>query len=207
MPETVIVLHGLWMPRASMTLLRRRLVRAGYAVDVFAYRSMATPTANVLDALRNRMRLHPDGVHLVGHSLGGVLAVSACRGVTNLPPGRIVCLGSPLAGSAAARRLDACGGARLLGRNRAVLKCGLPAWDGSREVGVVAGRVGVGPGLLLVRFRGRNDGVVAVSETRLAGLDGHCTVAASHAALLISRAAALQTVAFLRCGAFLPAQA
>ncbi len=202
MPEPVILLHGLWLHCASLTLLRRRLLRAGYAAETFPYHSVTTPTANVLDALRARMRAHPDGVHLVGHSLGGLLALLACRGAADLPPGRIVCLGSPLAGSAAARRLDAIGGARLLGRNRTVLECGLECWDGSRQAGMVAGNVGIGLGAMLAHFAGGHDGVVALRETRLPGLAGHCVVAASHAALPFSRVAALQTVAFLRHGTF-----
>src|SRR6185437_5410082 len=83
----------------------RRLIEAGFRVHRFDYLSVAATQQRILDRLQTRMADlagEADAVHLVGHSLGGLLALRACLD-GELPPGRIVCLGSPLKGSAAAR--------------------------------------------------------------------------------------------------------
>lgn len=204
MTDHVLLLHGLWMRGLVMTALQRRLVQAGYTVQSFDYWSVAAEPRQSAERLRVRMReLAPARVHLVGHSLGGVLALQATRDVQDLPSGRIVCLGSPLAGSAAAQGFLHWPGARtMLGRSVELLCEGLPPWNGAREVGVIAGRMPHGLGMLFGLLGDQHDGTVAVSETKLPGIADHCVVAASHAGLVFSAEAAQQTVAFLREGHF-----
>ncbi len=202
MPHPLILLHGLWMRGITLTVLQRRLESVGYEVETLDYMSVAVPLEPALDSLRQRMRAHPGGVHVVGHSLGGVLALLACRDAPDLPPGRIVCMASPLTGSAVARQLAEDGKGWLLGRNRHVLEHGLAAWTGAREVGVVAGCNGIGLGTVVGHLEGENDGTVGVDETRLPGLADHCVVETSHTGMLLSREAASQVVAFLRHGRF-----
>jgi hypothetical protein len=143
-------------------------------------------------------------VHLVGHSLGGLLALRACLDADELPPGRIVCLGSPLKGSAAARAFARLwsGGEALLGHNRELLELGLEAWKGPREVGVIAGCMPIGLGAMLSPITGEHDGTVAVEETIVPGLAGHCVVETSHTGLLFSAEVARLTANFLREGSF-----
>jgi hypothetical protein len=200
----VILLHGLWMRGFAMGVLSHRLTEEGFQVHRFEYMSVASPPEKAIARLRDRIAaLAPATVHLVGHSLGGILALLACTGEDGLPPGRIVCLGSPLNGSAAARGLTGhWGGDMLLGRSRELLEQGLQCWEGRREVGMVAGRMPVGLGGILGSLDVENDGSVSVSETRLAGLADHCTVETTHTGLLISVDVARQVVAFLRSGRF-----
>ncbi len=202
MSQPLILLHGLWMRGITLAVLQRRLESVGYRVETLDYLSVATPLENTLESLRRRMRAHAGGVHVVGHSLGGLLALLACRGTGDLPPGRIVCMASPLTGSAIARQLSGHGGAWMLGHSREVLENGLAEWDGSREVGMVAGNTSVGIGTVMGRVAGESDGTVTVEETRLPGLADHCVIPTSHTGMLLSRAAASQVVAFLREGRF-----
>jgi hypothetical protein len=103
---------------------------------------------------------------------------------------RVVCLGSPLRGSAVAAGLaDRRWGAALLGRNAALLREGVPAWQGTAAVGVVAGRIPRGMGCLFAGLGGEHDGTVAVAETRLPGIAAHCMVDAGHTGLVVSAAA------------------
>jgi pimeloyl-ACP methyl ester carboxylesterase len=143
-------------------------------------------------------------VHLVGHSLGGLLALRACAEDARLPPGRVVCLGSPLKGSEAARRFAGMGrgGEVLLGHNRELIERGFERWEGGREVGVVAGRLPLGLGSVLGQFGGDNDGCVTVEETRLPGIADHCIVETNHTGLLFSHEAARQVTQFLHQGHF-----
>src|SRR5690348_16158378 len=100
MTEHVILLHGVWMRGLTLFSLARRLRAAGFSVDVFDYASVFGDATLTCERLRQRMRdAEADRVHLVGHSLGGIVALEATRRMRNLPPGHIVCLGPPLNGS------------------------------------------------------------------------------------------------------------
>ena len=206
MSDHVILLHGLWMRGFALSMLHRRLIEAGFRVHRFDYLSVAATQQRILDRLQARMNglaAEADAVHLVGHSLGGLLALRACLD-GELPPGRIVCLGSPVKGSAAARGFAAWGrgGAVLLGHNRELLQQGFERWDGAREVGMIAGRMPLGLGAMLGHFEGEHDGTVTVEETRLSGLTAHCVVEANHTGLLFSAEVAQRTARFLRQGRF-----
>ncbi len=207
MSDHVILLHGLWMRGFALAMLHRRLMAAGYRVHRFDYLSVAATQERILDRLQTRLQAlasEADAVHLVGHSLGGLIALRACQDAPALPAGRIVCLGSPLLGSAAARHFAAWGpaGEVLLGHNRELLQRGFARWDGTREVGVIAGRVPLGLGAVFGHFEGEHDGTVAVEETRLPGVADHCVVESSHMGLLFSTEVAAQVDHFLRDGHF-----
>jgi len=202
-PADVLLLHGLWMRGFAMAMLHRRLREEGFRVHQFEYMSVAAPPEQAIERLRKRIRgLGPETVHVVGHSLGGILALLACR-EDDLPDGRIVCLGSPLNGSAAARGLtNRWGGDMLLGRSKELLEHGLDRWDGKREVGMIAGRQPVGLGSLVGEIGTEHDGSVGVEETRLPGLCAHCVLETSHTGMLVSADVARQAAYFLREGRF-----
>ena len=206
MTEHVILLHGVWMRGLTLISLARRLRGAGFSVDVFDYASVFGDSATTCERLRARMRESGgDRVHLVGHSLGGIVALEATRKARDLPRGHVVCLGPPLRGSSVARVLSGLPGGRwLLGANRDMLTEGVKRWDGSRPVGVVAGELPFGLGISIGALSSPHDGTVAVEETRLGGLADHCTVAATHTGLLFSSTVADLTVGFLRNGRFTP---
>lgn len=210
MSEHVILLHGLWMRGFALAMLHRRLMEAGFRVHRFDYLSVAATQQRIVDGLLARiagLAGEADTVHLVGHSLGGLIALRACLEADTLPQGRIVCLGSPLRGSAAARGFSGWGrgGEVLLGHNRELLEQGFERWDGPREVGMIAGRMPLGLGAVLGRFEGEHDGTVAVAETMLPGLADHCVVEANHTGLLFSQEVARLVAEFLRHGRFSPA--
>ncbi len=199
----VVLLHGVWMRGLTMWPLARRLRAAGFAPVVFDYASLWRGPAPSVDRLALRLlAMGPGPVHLVGHSLGGLVALEAASHYAGLPPGRIVCLGSPLAGSCAARGMARWGLDRWLGRSRTLLKSGLHALPPGREVGVVAGTRPSGAGGLFTRFEGPHDGTVALWETRLPGLVDHRALNASHTGLVLSRHAADLVAGFLRDGRF-----
>ena len=108
MSEHVVLLHGIWMRGFSLAALRARLSKAGYASHLFEYASVVHgPEPSVQRLIEKVAQLRAQCVHLVGHSLGGLIALQAARRGGALPPGHVVCLGSPLKGSAAARRFAA----------------------------------------------------------------------------------------------------
>lgn len=204
MNEPVLLLHGIWMGAFQLGVLARRLRAAGFAPEPFGYASLGGGPQAALPRLAARIAAHAPGpVHLVGHSLGGLVALEAARAHRDLPIGRIVCLGTPLNGSAAARGLSTIpGGALLLGRSAGLLKRGGGAIDGRHAVGMIAGRLPLGLGALFGRFDGPHDGSVMVRETEAPGLADHRTITTSHTGMLFSDEAARLTATFLRDGRF-----
>ena len=201
MTETVILLHGLWMRRPVLWPLANRLRAAGFATRLFPYVTILGDPQRALPRLAACVRDAGEGpVHLLGHSLGGVLALALHAAHAGLPPGRILCLGAPIAGSRAAKRLGELH-LPLAGRSRALLEQGVPLPPG-REVGMIAGTRGMGGGQWITRLDGPHDGSVAVAETRLPGLADHLCLPVSHSGLMLSRAAAQASVRFLRHGCF-----
>lgn len=201
--QRVILLHGIWMVGATMRWMAARLHEAGYSPEIFGYHSLVGGPGEAVPKLLGMLR---DGgpAHLVGHSLGGLVAVQAlAEGGEGLPVGRVVCLGTPLCGSGAARVLARNPLTALyLGRSGGLLQQGCATWPGTFEVGMVAGHVPHGLGALLARFQGEHDGTVSVAETQAPGLADHVEVDASHSGLLLSRDAAAQVVHFLGSGRF-----
>jgi len=204
MSDHVILLHGLWMRAFTLVALRHQLQRAGHAVELFDYASVLRgPEVSVHGLLQRVHALKSANVHLVGHSLGGLIALQALQREPELIRGRVVCLGSPLRGSAVARgvaRLP--GGALVVGKNLEILRAGIEHWRGRQQVGVIAGRLPLGFGFAVGGLSSPHDGTVSVAETQLPGLTDHCVVAATHTGLLFSDEAAGQVIAFLRDGRF-----
>lgn len=203
----VVVIHGLWNRGAESWLLRRRLAsRCGVPVRRFRYPSTEAPFERNVGALRDFIGgLEARPVGLIGHSLGGLLALAALAG---LPPGRVtraVLLGPPLAGSRVVHRLLRMGGPGrwLTGASGEVLATGLDARapDGT-EIGIIAGTRAVGMGRAVIRFDGPSDGTVAVAETRLEGASDRCHLPVSHTGMLFSREVAERASRFLLTGGF-----
>lgn len=200
MSERVVLVHGLWMPGLSMHWLAARLAEAGYVPEIFDYPTVAGGP----DAAEPRLveALRAPG-HLLAHSLGGLLALTVLQRHPQLPVRRVVCLGSPLCGSAAAEGLARhAWSAAALGDSAALLRQGCRPWRGPAQVGMIAGRRALGLGRWFGRFRGDSDGTVALAETRLDGLADHVVLPVSHSGLLVSHEAASQALRFLAHGRF-----
>jgi len=198
----VVLLHGLWMPGASMQWLAMQLRAHGFEPRIFSYHSVSDGPDQASSRLADLL-LSEGEADIVAHSLGGLIALQALREHPQLPVARVVCLGSPLVGSGAAAGMARWSpAAGLLGRSADLLREGLGSWAGRARVGAIAGRVPHGLGALFAGFVDDHDGTVAVDETRLPGLADHMVIEASHSGLLFSAAAAEQAGAFLHEGCF-----
>ncbi len=209
---TVVCLHGVWMPGSVMMLVKRRLESEyQYRAHLFSYPSIRGTLDENARSLADFIAEQAfDRVHLVGHSLGGVVALRMLALERDAPVERVVCLGSPLCGSRAASHLNQTDwGNTILGKSitAGVVDDAANQWArdvcASRDIGVIAGTVPVGVGQLLTSFDETNDGTVAVSETRLTGIKDHICMPVNHKGLVISKDVTDQAAAFLTRGEFL----
>ena len=200
MPETVILVHGIWMTSLELIPLAWRLRRCGYRTRLFRYPSLRLPLEQNAARLAERVGQQGDAsVHLVGHSLGGLVILQALQDRPDLVRGRIVLLGSPVNGSVIAQRLHAHRVSRwLIGRSgEGALLGGGPGWNGQQALGTIAGTRPFGVGRLLGGFGEASDGTVALSETQLAGRRAAITLHCTHFGLLFSGPVARAVCGFL----------
>jgi len=208
---TVLLVHGLWYGRASLWYLARGLRRRGWRCRGFGYATVLGAPDTAVARLARHIEALPDStVHLLGHSLGGLVILEALRrhGLT-LPAGRVVLIGSPVTGNRVARRMAGHRVLRpLLGRSAGMLSAGigdlgdLGELPGGREIGAIAGDRARGAGRLIAAHPGPGDGTVAVDETRLPGLADHCVLPVSHTGMVLSARVVAAVDGFLRSGAF-----
>ncbi|HEC28176.1 MAG TPA: alpha/beta fold hydrolase [Gammaproteobacteria bacterium] len=205
MKETVVLLHGLWMKSVVMQPLATRLRQAGFTTRCFSYPSVQTSPSGNAGLLHDfLLPLQTERLHFVAHSLGGIVLLHYFQQFNEVRPGRVVMLGTPVAGSAHARKISQLPFSELsLGKSiEQGLLGGVPAWTGGRDLGMIAGTRGFGFGNLMGRSEGINDGAVYLDETRIPGLTDHISLAVSHSAMLLSRKVADQTIHFLKNGYF-----
>jgi len=213
----VVYVHGLWLNGWESLLLRQRLSRQLNCTTLsFPYASVGAGLEENVHALRAFLTgLRADALHLVGHSLGGVVilelfdSAAARSGASGrellLAPGRIALLGCPVRGSRAARNLSQLPfGRRMLGltAHEALLPERDRQWRGERELGVIAGTVPVGIGRFMGSFHGPSDGTVLVEETHILGAKQHLSMRTTHSGMVYSALVARQVALFLRDGCF-----
>ena len=203
----IVFVHGLWMTGIELTWLRHRMEHEDFATAQFTYPTVRQALAENAESLfRFARNLDAEGLHFVAHSLGGLVTINMLsRFHAELPPGRVVLIGSPVRGSRAARTLAGHGwGQKILGG--AAAGCleddHGPRWLGERELGVIAGTRPIGLGRLVGVKAEPNDGTVAVEETRLANETDRLELPLTHVTLMFSSRVAKAAAKFLRSGRF-----
>ena len=196
--DAVVLLHGLGGKDWNLRYLGRRFDRSGLAVRYHHYPSRTGNLEEIARGLAETVtRTEGRKVHLLGHSLGGIVIAKMLETTPPANVGRVAFLGCPIGGSQAIATLSGnLLGRRLLGP---VAREGIverrPRAPVDRELLVVAGTLPMGIGLLTGLPR-PHDGWVQVSETRIEGAR-LLTSRAFHFGLLFSR-----NVADLLCAFF-----
>lgn len=189
-----------------LQVLAYRLKQFGYTVHTPGYRSLTqTPDENA-QQLAHYIRKHDfSQLHIVAHSLGGIVSLHLLSNYQPLPDGRLVTLGSPVTGSTVAQQLTTKSKlmVRLFGKSMERGLSGQHIPDSpKREWGVIAGNSPVGLGRFLVNFNEDNDGAVALTETLHPALNDRIVLHESHTGMLFSKEVAEQTLHFLESGQF-----
>ena len=185
--------------------LRQRLEARGFSPRAFTYHSLHANLPEVVAALEEQIRALEPPVHLVGHSLGGVMLLALFERVGDLPEGRVVLLGSPVTGSQAATAVSRWPiGPVVLGRLALQELVGerRRSWAQPRDLGVIAGSLSAGMGRFVSDLPEPNDGTVAVEETRISGMREHLVLPVTHTGMMLSSEVADRTASFLESGQF-----
>jgi len=199
----VVLVHGLWWGPWSMGLLGRRLERRGLATRAFGYPTIRRGLSANAAALRAFvLKLGDNQVDLVGHSLGGLVILRMLDEYADLPPGRVVLLGSPVNGSAVSRRVaDRRIFRPLVGQAKSALENGFSHAPAGRETGIIAGKRSIGVGRIVGGLDEPNDGTVSLAECRLDGAQ-QCILPVTHTGLVTAPSVVRAMAEFLESGRF-----
>jgi len=200
----IVLVHGLWNRGWYMTVMARRLRARGHHVAVFSYPTRNNSLQGHADDLHEFVVGNPSNeINLVGHSLGGLVILNMLSRFDELPPGRVVLMGSPVAGSSVVKRLEKIPGQKLLfGEIRDYLLEGFRHTPRHHETGMISGTRSMGLGRIAGQHDEPNDGTVTVSETQLDGLKDSIELPVSHTEMLVSAKVVEQVEQFLLHGKF-----
>lgn len=205
--DTIVLLHGLWVPGAELFVLAARLRRRGFNTHIFNYRSIRhTPQENArrLHAYLAALDIGAGALHLVAHSLGGIVLCHLFDQHPDEKVKRVMMLGTPLNGSHIAHAYNKTEISRkMLGK---AIHEGLlgdrPKWKGP-DLGMIAGSRGVGLSMItLGGLEKPNDGTVSLKETQSDEVDQHMTMEVSHFGMLFSKKVTDSIASYLHTGVF-----
>ena len=206
MREAVVLVHGLWsVAGVDLLRLRNQLTKAGYECHSFNYHVWGKPPVKIAVKLHEFMeKIDAPVVHIVAHSFGGIVTLHMFDQFPFCKKGRIVLLASPVNGSAVGKRISASPVTRwMLGQSHVNGLTGdIPQWKGWQDIGVIAGNIPIGLGLVAGGPELPHDGTVSVEEAQLKGATDSIVMSVSHLGMLMSTQVAAQVIVFLQTGKF-----
>ena len=211
----VVLIHGLHQKAWIMWPLAKQLQNRRFATHQHDYYSLRDSIDQHSISLNKWLKENHDPsipIHLVGHSLGGLVIRDFIARFPEWRIGRCVTLGTPHNGSTTAKYINKLisplvGNAykNALDGQNAPLKKGI-------SLGVIAGNTPYGLGQLVLNYHKQktklnhpqceHDGTVYVFETKLAEATDHIVLPVSHTGMLINQTVAEQTAYFLDHGMF-----
>lgn len=204
--ETVILIHGLWMHGLVFLPHQRRLEKRGFFAQRFSYPSWSKTLGENVDRLAGFIAAsRASRIHLVAHSLGGLVALAMLGQEADRRIRRLILMGSPCCGCHCGSFLAAAPPlSPLVGRSvKDWLARPRPPVPTSVEIGIIAGTRRFGMGCVIPGLPRPNDGVVALAETRLPEAKDSIALPVSHSGMLISTACTEQIAGFIQTGGFI----
>ena len=199
------MVHGLWMTGMELHWLGNRLAECGFQPRYFHYPSLTQEVHQSARQLHDFVsRLEFEQVHLLAHSMGGVVALNMFDRHELPASTRVLLLGTPVLGSGVARVMAShCWMRPFLGAIAPeALTEAAPGWRGAHQLGVIAGTSPIGLWRLVGGVEGASDGTVAVAETRLPGASDFLALKVNHMGMLLSAQVAAESCFFLHYGHF-----
>jgi pimeloyl-ACP methyl ester carboxylesterase len=184
----IVLVHGLWNRGWMMARMAKRLRDRGHHVRVFSYPTRSSDLDGHADQLHAFVgEQDMPECHLVGHSMGGLVILNMLSRFDDVPPGRVVLMGTPVRGSNVVKRMERLPGhGFLFGKARENLLRGFQFSPPGHETGMIRGTREFGFGQIAGKQQEPNDGSVCVSETELEGLKDTIELEVSHSEMLVS---------------------
>lgn len=200
----IVLVHGLWNRGWMMASMARRLRARGHRVNVFSYPTRAANLDGHADELHGFVcENKSEELHLVGHSMGGLVILNLLNRYDDVPPGRVVLMGTPVKGSRVVKRLAKLPGHKFaFGKARQDLLQGFQLPPADRETGMIRGTRSFGLGQIAGKQDEPNDGSICISETELEGLKDTVELVVAHSEMLVSAEVVEQVEQFLLFGRF-----
>lgn len=208
----VVLIHGLGRTGMSMRVIAAALRKAGYPTLSPWYglrKSMPEIVAYLQPRITAFATAHPGPLHIVTHSLGGLVSRAYINAHRPANLGRVVMLAPPNAGSELADFLFNLGlHSLILGPVGPHLRTGRADEHESElgpvdfDLGVIAGDLPLDPIIAPLLLPGPNDGKVAVEATKIDGMRDHIVLPVQHTFMVQDSRVIEQIKAYLATGAF-----
>lgn len=219
--ECVILLHGLARTSASMNKLEDALLEQNFIVANIDYPSRkyvieelsdSAVDAGLEQCAQQGASAGASAVHVVTHSMGGILFRQYVEDNGSQAFGRTVMLAPPNKGSEVVDALRNVPSYELL-NGPAGLQLGtgsdsvpLNLGDASSDVAVIAGTFSVNL-ILSTYLPDPDDGKVSVESSRLDGMCAHLQVNVSHPFIMSDEAVMQEVISYLKTGKFVSEKA
>ncbi|WP_428239907.1 alpha/beta fold hydrolase [Gynuella sp.] len=211
--QNVILIHGLGRTSRSMQSMQRFLQDQGYNVCRIDYPSQEYPVETLASYLSNSIarieRHNSQPIHLVTHSLGGILARYSLQYMSLPANSRIVMLSPPNHGSEIIDRFQKWKlFSRIMGPAALQLSTATDSLPNmipgiKAEFGIITGSDSSDPWFNWL-FDETTDGKVTVTSARLAGMKDFLVLPVGHTMIMNNQRVQKETLFFLRHGRFMP---
>lgn len=202
----VVLLHGVLMNAFTMFYLAHQLKKSGFIVHNLSYQSiLKTPSENATILHQKILKLNANTLHIVAHSLGGIVTAHLLANFNDIPKGNIVMLGTPINGSYLANKLSYFPIInRILANSMSSGLSGknIPQWKTKKNWGMIAGQASFGLAIIIGGLAEKGDGTVMLKETQHKEINGHIILPVSHTGMLFSKEVAKFTIHFLKKNTF-----
>lgn len=208
--DTVVLLHGLVRTSHSMRKIERALEAEGYQVLNLDYPSRDFPIETLSEMVAKEITegtTDADHIHIVTHSMGGILVRYIQQHFPIERLGKVVMLSPPNHGNEV---VDTLGNSKIfrwingpaglqLGTEDGGLVAKLPLVD--FELGVITGDRSIN-WMLSCMITGKDDGKVSITSAQIDGMSAFKIVHASHPFIMKDRDVIAAVLSFLKCGKF-----
>ena len=208
--EHVILLHGLARSSQSMGKMEKALIAEGYKVSNIGYPSRKYPIEELAQRVRQQILQVSDDqdiLHIVAHSLGGILIryIQKQEPLENL--GKVIMLAPPNQGSEVVdkfgkwklfRWINGPAGSQLGTDEDGFLKS---LGNVDFELGLLTGDRSINL-ILSCMIPGKDDGKVSVENAKVEGMDDFMVLHTAHPFIMKNMNAIQQTIHFLQSGQF-----
>lgn len=211
----VVLIHGLHQRSFIMRPLAKRLQTYGYHTHKHDYHSLTESIEQHSKSLNSWLTAHhhpSEAIHLVGHSLGGLVIRDFIHRFPKWQIGRCVTLGTPHLGSVSANYIKKWMSPLVGQAYQGGLDGSVAPLADNICLGVIAGNSPYGLGQPFLRYHSHHqkldksqqehDGTVYLYETRLSSAADHIVLPVTHTGMLVDKEVARQTAYFLAHGHF-----